>query len=344
MTRSCVVLLSGGLDSLLALRLMAIQGLRVVALHAENSFHGSEKAERVRERIGESARRLGAAEVVFPDLAQAVIEAVKHPRHGYGRNLNPCIDCRLLTVRSGFDVMTEMGLDFVASGEVVGQRPMSQRRDAIRLADRMVEDWGFKGLYLRPLSARALDKTTPELEGWIDPKYLYGIVGRSRTTQMMLAKEVGLDVYPSPAGGCLLTDAAFSRRLGGLMRATPDWGAGDVELLKVGRHFLPAPGVRIVASRREAENARLEELARPEDFLYINAERNGAIVMLRGDASPECDAIAAGLAVHFSKTRESGRAVVRRWRGGGEKNSIDRECRVMDPEAVRELEKRASLP
>ncbi|MDR1613242.1 MAG: tRNA 4-thiouridine(8) synthase ThiI [Planctomycetota bacterium] len=340
MTRSCIALLSGGLDSLLAMRLMALQGIRVVALHAENCFHGTERPESARERIGNAAIKLGAAETAFPDLTGETIAIVKKPKYGYGRNLNPCIDCRLLTIRAGFDLMTEKGADFLVSGEVVGQRPMSQRRDAVRLVDRLAAEWGFAGLHLRPLSARLLDMTIPETKNWIDRKLLFGISGRGRRIQMELAERVGLGVYPTPAGGCLLTDACFSGRLADLMRFTPDWGAEEVELLKVGRHYLPGPATRIVASRSEDENRRLGELARPEDFLYINAEKNGAVVLLRGAKTDRFEALSAGLAVFFSKMRERGRACVRRWREGREDEAPEREFAVVDPETLRELEKR----
>ena len=339
MSRSCVVLLSGGLDSLLAIRLMALQGVGVIVVHALNCFHGSEAVAARKERLTADSLRLGAREIVFPDLTDEVIAVTRKARFGYGRYWNACIDCRLQTVRAGFRVMKERGADFVVSGEVVGQRPMSQRRDAMALADREVASWGYGGLFLRPLSAKLLGKTIPEQEGWVDPEYLYDISGRSRDRQMALAKELDLGHYPTPAGGCLLTDGGFSGRLGDLMRFTPDWVAADVELLKVGRHFLPTSRTRIVVSRNESENGRIEELSRPGDLLYLNDEQHGAMVMLRGDATPESDSMAAGLAIHYSKMRETGRARVARWRRTPEETDrVELDVVVISPDAAREAE------
>ena len=339
MPRSCVTLLSGGLDSLLALRLMTLQGLAATAVHTINCFHGSEAAEARKERLRADALRLGARDIVFPDITDEVIAVTRAPRFGYGRHRNACIDCRLRTIAAGFRVMREVAADFVASGEVVGQRPMSQRRDAIAIADREIASWGFPGLLLRPLSAKLLEKTVPEAEGWVDQGRLYAISGRSRGEQMALARELAIGPYPAPAGGCLLTDAGFSARLGDLMRFHPGWGAADVELLKVGRHFLPAERTRIVASRNEAENARLEELARPDDLFYINAERNGAVVMLRGEATAAAETLAAGLAIHFSRMREAGHARVARWRlAPGETDRSEFAAAATPPEAAWEAE------
>ncbi|MCC8165672.1 MAG: hypothetical protein LIQ31_05890, partial [Planctomycetes bacterium] len=250
----CIVLLSGGLDSLLALRLMTVQGIEAIALHSVNCFHGTERIEAKKAALTRRAAELGAADIVFPDLATRVVDVTKNPSHGYGKHLNACIDCRLLTVRAGFDEMARRGGDFVVTGEVVGQRPMSQRRDAIALADRKVAEWGYPGRLLRPLSAKLLDTTVPERDGLVDPAYLYDISGRARDRQMALAQELGLGEYPSPAGGCLLTDPGFSQRLAVLMTFNPDWRAEDAHLLKVGRHFQVTPEARIIASRREEEN------------------------------------------------------------------------------------------
>ena len=313
MGKSCIVLLSGGLDSLLAVRLMTAQGLRVVALHSINCFHGTQTLEEKKRKLREDALRLGASDILFPDITGDVIEVTKSPRFGYGRNLNACIDCRQRTVAAGFKAMRETGADFVVSGEVVGQRPMSQRRDAITLTDKAVASWGFAGLFLRPLSAKLLEPTIPEKEGWIDGDCLFDISGRGRERQMTLAEKLELGDYPSPAGGCLLTDAEFSRKLATLMLFKENWTARDVELLKVGRHFQISPGTKIVASRREEENYRLRELAEPEDRLFINNQRPGAIVLRRGPASPETDRLAGGLAVYFSKMRDDGSAEVESW-------------------------------
>lgn len=341
MKRSCIVLLSGGLDSLLSLKLMTMQGIEAVALHSVNCFHGTQRIADRKRAISEAAAALGAKTVVFPDITSDVIAVTKLPRHGYGRHLNACIDCRLRTLREGFAAMRAHGADFVVTGEVVGQRPMSQRKDAIALADRMVEQWGFPGRILRPLCAKLLGGTVPEREGWVDPELLFDISGRSRDRQMALAERVGLTSYPSPAGGCLLTDPGFSRRLAVLAAFTPEWGENDVELLKIGRHFQIAPDARVVVARREEENFRLRDVARPGDRLYINADRYGAIALLRGVRTAEGEAIAAGLAVYYSKMREVGRANVSYWHIENGEDVHRGECGVVgvfEPDCARRME------
>lgn len=314
MAHSCIVLLSGGLDSLLALRLMTIQGIEATALHGVNCFHGVGSIEEKKQRLASAAHRLGAKDIVFPDMTQRVIEVTKNPQHGFGRHLNACIDCRLQTIRAGFDLMQKRGAEFVVTGEVTGQRPMSQRRDAMKLSSQMAEQWGFGGLLVRPLCARLLPPTLPQINGWLSDEYLFDIQGRSRDRQMELAARLNLGEYPTPAGGCLLTVPEFGHRMADMVRYNPNWDANDAELLKVGRHFQTSACTHIVASRREEENYRLTDLARPNDTLYINTERNGAIILLRGANTPESEADAAGLAVWFSKMRETPQAQVRAWR------------------------------
>ncbi len=340
MTKSCIVLLSGGLDSLLTLRLMARENIRVTALHSVNCFHGVGDIETKKEHLRTKALALGASEIVFPDISETVVALTKNPRHGYGKHLNACIDCRLHTVRRGFTLMEKLGADFVASGEVVGQRPMSQRRDAIRLADREIAAWGHEGLFLRPLSAKLLEETVPQREGWVSGNALFDISGRGRERQMALAEELGIGEYPGPGGGCLLTVPEFSWRLAVLMRSKEDWGPADIELLKVGRHFQIAPDARIVASRNEGENYRLRDFAEPADRFYINGERNGAVVMLRGEKTPEAVAAAAGLAVYYSKMREQGAARVESWRieNGADIDQLAFPAAAVNPDALRERE------
>ncbi len=340
MSKSCVVLLSGGLDSLLALKLMTLQGIAATAMHSVNCFHGAQNIEEKKERLARRAAELGAEATIFPDITASIIRLTKQPQHGYGRHLNACIDCRLRTVREGFAAMEKIGADFVVSGEVIGQRPMSQRRDAMALADREVAAWGYEGRFLRPLSAKLLPMTLPEREGWVSADYLYDISGRGRERQMQLAKELDLGEYPTPAGGCLLTDPGFANRLAVLMTFKPCWHQDDVELLKVGRHFQISPGSRLVASRREEENYLLRKLAQPNDRLYINADQNGAVVMLRGQKATKAEELACGLAVYYSKGRELGAVRVESWRVEGERD-VDQEeflAEAVNPELLRGME------
>lgn len=341
MSRSCIALFSGGLDSMLALRLMAIQGIRVTALHSVNCFHGTQQIEEKKTRLRQTALALGADDTVFPDIADEVVALTKRPRHGYGKHLNACIDCRLRTMAAGFAALRERNADFVVSGEVMGQRPMSQRKDAITLANREIAAWGHEGLLLRPLCALAIEEAVPLREGWVEHRYCYDITGRSRDRQMALATELGFAEYPTPAGGCLLTDPEFSRRLAAMMECNGDFLASDVELLKVGRNFQIARAAKIVASRNEEENYQLRDLSRPDDRFYINDERNGAVVMARGEITPDIEALAAGVAVYYSKMRADGSARVSAWRI---ENDVDVEMRILpdvpviDPDVLRRTE------
>lgn len=338
--KHCVVLLSGGLDSLLALKLMTVQGIRATALHSVHCFHGTQNIEEKKTRLAQKATELGAGDILFPNITEEVVRLTKNPEHGYGKHLNACIDCRLHTVKTGFDAMKTLGADFVVTGEVVGQRPMSQRRDAMGIADKNVANWGFGGLLLRPLCAKLTPVTIPEKQGWVDPERLYDIAGRGRDRQMALAVELGIGEYPGPGGGCLLTDPGFSQRLAVLFKCKPDWSEKDVELLKVGRHFQISEEVKIVASRCEEENFRLRELAELDDMFFIASQRHGAVVMLRGGGGVEEQNLAGGIAVHYSKMREDGGAEVEAWRI---QDGEDVPCKnfwagVVNPDALREME------
>ncbi len=331
MTKRAVALFSGGLDSCLALALVARQGVEMIVYHGYSAFVPATTEAEGRAALAERARRLGAREVVFRDQTEAMIAFTKQPRFGYGQNLNACLDCRLLTMAQGGEVRQEYGADFLVSGEVLGQRPMSQRADAMRRVDREVEKLGLGGLVVRPLSAKLLDPTVPEEQGWVRREDFYAISGRSRKEQIALAAQLGITDYPTPAGGCLLTDPGFAQRLEQLMARKPDWTAADVHLLRVGRHYLLPNGARLVASRKEAENDRLEELARPDDALFITREKPGAIVLLRGGNEADWP-WAAGLAVYFSKFRAAGVGPVGTWPGGGGPAREWPEMAVVDPQ------------
>jgi tRNA U34 2-thiouridine synthase MnmA/TrmU len=313
MSPTAVALVSGGLDSRLALAVTARQGVEVIALHACHVFHAEPDTPEHRAALDAVCRGLGARETVFREITPEMIELTKHPAHGTGQHLNACLDCRLLVLRCGAELLRERGADFLVTGEVPGQRPMSQRRDALRLAERRMTEWGLEGRLLRPLGAQLLPETLPEREGWVDRAGLHAFQGRTRKPQMALAEALGVRDYPSPAGGCLLTDPGFSVRLGDLMAHEPAWGARDVELCKIGRHYRIDPETKILASRREEENRRLRETAPPDAPLFITEEKPGAIVAVLGRGGPDAGRIAAGLAVHFSKFRRGGAGPVRRF-------------------------------
>ena len=274
--KRAVMLLSGGLDSTLAARMMADQGIELFALHFTSPFC---TCSRGAGKSGEAGRAHGGchsqARIVADRMGVPIrtvskgseyVELVRNPRHGRGAGMNPCIDCRIFTLRKAKEYMEEIGASFIVTGEVLGQRPMSQRGDAMRLIEKHS---GTAGLVVRPLSARHCEPTVPEREGWVDRDRLLDIVGRSRKEQIRLAGEWNVGDYPCPAGGCLLTDRTFSRKVRDLLDHRPAPDAIDLNLLKVGRHFRLEEGAKVIVARDEAENRRLEALCRGRLPVYI---------------------------------------------------------------------------
>jgi hypothetical protein len=264
-----LVLLSGGLDSLLAAELLKRCGVEVVGISFVTPFFGSSRAER-------AARALGV-ELVVEDITGRHLEMVKKPRYGYGKNMNPCIDCHSLMVRVALERMEEAGAAFIATGEVLGERPMSQNRQALQI---VASHSGAGDLLLRPLSAKLLPETRPEREGWVDRQRLLDLQGRSRRRQMELAAAWGIEEYEAPAGGCLLTDSAYSERLRAVMGVARDLEARDAELAKVGRWFWSGDTL-VVLGRRHQENEELRKLAEDSDLLLRERDRPGPLALLR---------------------------------------------------------------
>lgn len=264
-----LALLSGGLDSALAVELLRRCDVEVVGITFVTPFFGSAKAEKVSRGLG--------VELMVVDITGRHLEVIKHPRYGYGKNLNPCIDCHGLMVRIAMERMGEAGADFLATGEVLGERPMSQNRQALELVSRFS---GAGDLLLRPLSAKLLLETRPERESWVSRERLLDLEGRARRRQMELAGEWGIAEYENPAGGCLLTDAMFSERLRELMGRVPDFDGADAELAKTGRRFWVGDTL-IVLGRRHEENERLIRLALPSDLLLRERDAPGPVALLR---------------------------------------------------------------
>lgn len=267
--RKALVLLSGGLDSTLAAELLRRCGVEVAAISFVTPFFGSGNAVKASRELG--------LKLDVVDITSRHLEVLKSPRFGYGKNMNPCIDCHMLMIRTALERMEDLGADFLATGEVLGERPKSQNRQALEQVARFS---GAGDLLLRPLSAKLLPPTRPEREGWVDRGRLLDIRGRSRKRQMELAEAWGITGYPSPAGGCLLTDPGFSRRLGELLKKVPDFDGEDAELIKVGRLFW-AGDTLIVLGRRHEENERLERIALASDLLLKEKGRPGPTALLR---------------------------------------------------------------
>jgi tRNA-uridine 2-sulfurtransferase len=262
-------LLSGGLDSILSVCVLREQDIHVEAASFITPFFGPENA------------RKAAAMLNIPlhviDFTEAHLEMLKHPKHGYGSAMNPCIDCHALMFREAGKRMREWGADFLFSGEVLGERPMSQNKNSLKVVAR---ESGFEEYILRPLSAKLLPMTKPELEGKVDRERLLDIQGRSRKPQMELARKYGITQFPEPAGGCRLTEPNFSKRLKDLMQQNENFSVRDIELLKVGRHLRLSEQVKCIVGRNEQENEKIENLRGQRDIFLAPEEIPGPAVLI----------------------------------------------------------------
>jgi len=273
----CVALLSGGLDSMLAIRLMQQQQIEVEALHFKTMFGCCQ------DRAGQAARQLGVRlTVVAPE--DDYLDLVRRPRFGYGRGANPCVDCRIYMFQRADEFRRQVGAEFVISGEVLGQRPKSQKRRDLEV---IAHHAGLGELLLRPLSARRLPPTRPEREGWVDRAQLGDFVGRSRQGLIRLARQFGFPDIPAPSSGCALTDPGFGRKVLDLVRLDPRAAPWDFELLKIGRHVRHDPRTKVVVGRNERENAALDRHYRsaPGDHCALLVPENftGPSALVVGD-------------------------------------------------------------
>jgi tRNA-uridine 2-sulfurtransferase len=297
MKRKAIALFSGGLDSTLAILLIQKQNIDVLAITFLTDF-GCDVGDSssCSKNPGPAAAKFGF-DLKLCHLGQKFIEIVKKPRHGHGRNMNPCIDCRILMLREAGALMELVGADFVLTGEVLGQRPMSQQRNTLSLIER---ESGLKGLIVRPLSAQLMPITIPETRGIIDRDQLLAMIGRTRKPQIALARKMGLTDYPTPAGGCLLTDPIYSRRLQDQLRANPDSDNTDLSLLRLGRHFRLSESCKIIVGRNETENNAIEKMQRPGDVnMYVDGVGT-PFVLLTGPGAEKYLDLGASLCARYS--------------------------------------------
>lgn len=295
-----IALLSGGLDSTLAAKIILEQGIELEALNFITVFCTCTNKGETCLASQKSIEALGIPLKVF-NISEEYLEVIKFPKHGYGSNMNPCIDCRIFMLKKAKAYMERCGASFIVTGEVLGQRPMSQRREAMKLIER---ESGLEGLILRPLSAKFLPPTIPEREGWVDREKLLDIQGRSRKPQIQLAEQFGIKDYPCPAGGCLLTDPGFSKRLKDLMIHNPNFTINDVHLLKVGRHFRLSPHVKLIVGRRQDENQKIKTFARDEDILLKVNNIPGPLSIIRGSLKGGEIEQAASITARYSKAKD----------------------------------------
>ncbi|EAT16683.1 thiamine biosynthesis protein [Desulfuromonas acetoxidans] len=290
---------SGGLDSILAALLLRKQGVDVHCLCFVTPFFDDAKAQ-------EMAARYDLPLQVM-DISEEHLKMLKNPRYGYGKNMNPCIDCHAQMFEIAGRLMEEQGYDFLFSGEVLGQRPKSQIHTALMAVNKAS---GWSGRILRPLSAKLLPITPMEEQGLVDREQLEDIQGRSRKRQEALARELGVDKYPSSGGGCLLTENSFSGRLRDLFEHQPDCTSQDVELLKLGRPFRLSDTAKLTLGRNQSNNEGLKKIVGDSGCLLRNQNFSGPLGVVSGQASEEDYLAAAAIVASYGKGREEARVGV----------------------------------
>jgi tRNA U34 2-thiouridine synthase MnmA/TrmU len=291
-----ISLFSGGLDSILATELVRRQGIEVIAYNLKTPF-GTAKKD------GKSEAQQGAEQLQVPLVVQSFdkeyIKMLQHPKHGYGKNINPCVDCKIFIIKQAKKYAKEVGADFLFTGEVLGERPMSQHGPALKTIEK---EAGLEGQLLRPLSAKLLAETEAEKKGLINRENLLSISGRGRKPQMDLAKEYGITVYPSPAGGCLLTCEEYAKKLGDLFEHKKRVSVADVEMLRFGRHFRVG-GNKFIVGRNFAENTYLSAHRGKGDYYFELADIVGPTTLLQGPKTKAAIETAAKLTAFYSDAK-----------------------------------------
>ena len=313
MTRKAVALISGGLDSLLAARLIQEQGIEVEGINfftgfcVEGHTHAIRNRDRSRQKRNNAlwvAEQLGIKLHII-DVVEEYKNIVINPRHGYGANLNPCLDCKIFMVHKAYDWIREHDFDFIITGEVIGQRPKSQRKHLMPV---IAEESGAEDLLLRPLCAKNLDPTRPERDGWVDRQQLEDFTGRSRKPQMALAARFGFEDYAQPAGGCcFLTDRSYSVKLKDLWdnRGKRQYELDDIMLLKVGRHIRPSSDFKLIIAREEGETRYLSGYR--HQFQTIKTVSHGGPLALVEGATLDAEQreLACAIIARFSQGRDA---------------------------------------
>jgi tRNA-uridine 2-sulfurtransferase len=288
-----LLLFSGGLDSILAVKILEKQGIEVVALTFVSYFFDAKQAKK-----SAAENRIN---LIVRDISDLHLEIVRNPSFGRGTGMNPCIDCHLLMLKAAKKIAKEEGFDFLATGEVVGQRPMSQNQRALELIEKKAN---LEGKILRPLSALVLKETEMEKSGLIERQKLLGISGRGRKEQFLLAKELGVENFPNPAGGCILTDRDFSKKLDQFLKKIKKIKKSDLDLLRFGRHFW-IEKTRLILGRNQEENARLARLAEGKDMLAEPNGIPGPTALIRGKKSKTVLDAARDLLLKYTRNEKN---------------------------------------
>ena len=264
-----IALFSGGLDSILAAKVIQGLGIEVEGITFETPFFSAKKAETAAQAIGLC--------LTVINITDAHLHMLQAPRYGFGKNMNPCIDCHTLMLKTAGARMEATGADFVFTGEVLGQRPMSQTKQSLHV---VAKNSGYGDVILRPLSAQLLLETRPEIEGKVDRTRLLAIQGRGRKIQIDMARNYGITDYAPPAGGCLLTDVNFSKRLRDLFDRQPEYTIRDIELLKHGRHFRIHGKGKVIIGRNQADNQAIDDLIQDDDAVLQMADKPGPTALV----------------------------------------------------------------
>jgi len=292
-----ISLFSGGLDSMIAIKLMVNQGIEVIAVHIKTGFGGTKD---ITDTLKRRANIAGAEFRVIDVREEYIRKILFDPKYGYGKNFNPCIDCHGYMFRVAKGIMQEFRASFIVTGEVIGQRPMSQRADALKQVSKLADD-SDKKLIVRPLCAKLLEPTTPEINGWIDRESLLDISGRNREKQLNLAKEFGWEDYESPGGGCLLTEAHYSSRIREFI-AHDSFEVDDIDLLKYGRHFRLPDGAKLVVGRNQEDNEGLKGV-NSSKYKSITLPIAGPYSLIDKSASKEDIDLGAKIAITYAKSQ-----------------------------------------
>ena len=316
--RKALALISGGLDSMLAVKVIQEQGVTVEGVNFYTGFcveghtHAIRKKDKDKQKRNNAlwvAERLGI-KLNIVDISEEYKDVVLNPKHGYGANLNPCLDCKIFMVdkanamlNKARELADDQGFDFLITGEVIGQRPKSQRKETMPIIAR---ESGADDRLVRPLCAKLLPPTLPEREGWIDREQLHNFSGRNRKPQIALANAMGLSDYAQPAGGCcFLTDESYSRKLADLWQAQgrKDYELDDIILLKLGRHIRPAPNYKLIIAREDGENNYLQGYRQRFGFIQC-LSHGGPVVLVDGEPSPQDLELAARIAARFTQGKQ----------------------------------------
>lgn len=316
-----LAMVSGGLDSILAAKLIKDQGIEVIGICFKSHFFNEENAKNMVRQIDIPL------EVI--DFSEEHFKMVKKPKNGYGKNMNPCIDCHAMMMRYCGELLEKFNADFIITGEVLNQRPMSQNRSAL---DKVKNESGIGAKILRPLCAKTLPPTEMEEKGLVNRENLLDIQGRNRKVQMELAKQWNIVEYPSPAGGCKLTEPNYSRRLKDILESQGDASNRELELLKIGRHFRIGTNSKIISTRTADEAEIIKNLLIKNDTIFLASDFKGSMVVIVGEPTEDDIELAAKVTARYSKGKDEEFVTVKYGKYGKPSNNIIEVKTVNDSE------------